>query len=85
MFNQKICKNNWKLREIKNIQFQLQPKFDQMSLIFLKNELMVFKIILCVKEGGVKRWKDAFISLLGGVMIVVVKSNCFHITIFYEY
>jgi hypothetical protein len=56
-----------------------------MSLIFLKNELMVFKIILCVKEGGVKRWKDAFISLLGGVMIVVVKSNCFHITIFYEY
>jgi hypothetical protein len=22
---------------------------------------MVFKIILCVKEGGVKRWKDVFI------------------------
>ncbi len=24
-------------------------------------------------------------SLFGSVMIVVVKSNCFHITMFYEY
>jgi len=37
MSNQKICRNKWKLKEIKNIQFQLQPKFDQMSLIVLMN------------------------------------------------